>query len=1113
MDKPSPSSWVTASCKWTFGVLFGFFGLLATEEARPNPKGGQVVAGSATITESGKRLDVNQASQKAIIDWRTFNIQIDERTHFNQPTNGSTLNRVNATYGASKILGHLSATGKIFIINSAGIVFGPNSYVDVAGIVATTMDIRNQDFLDGNYVFVQDPNHPDSSITNMGTIKVKDKGLAILVAPGVENAGIISAKLGYVVLGSGTQFTMDLHGDDLIHFAIGGEIKTAPRDANGNKMKDSIKNTGEIIADAGTVIVTARAASSVVENVINMQGHVQANTVHQVGGKIILGNGTGTVRIASKVKARGNESKQRGGKVTVLAKTVKIENEAEIDVSGQAGGGEILIGGNYQGKGEEPNAEFTFVEGDAILAANALDNGDGGRIIIWANERTEYFARLEGMGGPNGGDGGFAEVSGKDTMLYKGSADLSAPKGAGGTLLLDPSRVWIYNPDSPFGCGETTCYTYDHVFGNPGMTTVVSSDYLWLGTYFGPDSITIDKGHKKGGVRLEARYLIWLSGIKNIDMDSQDLILEAPNIHFKPFRPDYTDPGINVAQQLENYSGPITLNGGHINLTATTGINATQEVTINATKVTLGGIGDFNMNRRKLNINLGVAGSFTTSGSITNTDTGSLIEGSSGNDTFIINDNVSLDIGIKAVGGDDTITIGTNVSNSRPSIGGDGGTDTLIVGANIANTWTISGNNTGNLNDRFFFTDVESLTGGAGTDNFVLTGAFEVDGTIDGGAGDNTLLAGDNATNTWTINADDGGSVNTQAFSNIENLTGGTDNDTFTFNTGGSITGSIDGGVGGTNTLDYQIGTATGAISVNLTDQTATYVNSISNINKLVGSTASTTDALTGANGTNKWNITGGDSGDINGTGNFVYSSIEYLSGSAGNDTFSFQGGLVSGTINGGPSGTNTLDYSNTAIAITVNLQDSSAPQVFRDKANGFTNINNLVGSSSVSDTLIGNNQVNQWNIVGTNGGNINGSFTFSSIENLTGGSANDTFSDLSRGRYTGGIALTGTMNGGGGFNTYIGMISNVHSFRNIQLFISPEVSILLQDILGIRQNAEQTSAFFDIMNHQLRVWDLLTYISFDPLAEGDETRGLLPVNVIIVPPGQIPLNIGTSAP
>jgi hypothetical protein len=232
----------------------------------------------------------------------------------------------------------------------------------------------------------------------------------------------------------------------------------------------------------------------------------------------------------------------------------------------------------------------------------------------------------------------------------------------------------------------------------------------------------------------------------------------------------------------------------------------------------------------------------------------------------------------------------------------------------------------------------------------------------------------------------------------VANLTGGTGNDNFRF-AGGSISGNLDG-QGGTNTLDYS--QLTSNVTINLATQKATSISGTwANINAAIGGSGSNT--LTGTNGSNTWTLTSTNAGSVNG---FAYSSFQNLTGGTGNDTFRFVGGNVSGKIDGGAAGTNTLDYFASGSAATVNLQTKTATSI----GTTWANINAAIGTGT-TDTLVGANATNTWNLTSTNAGNVNGTFAFTGFVNLTGGSGNDTctFSD--------GAGVTGVLDGQGGTN------------------------------------------------------------------------------------------------
>ena len=118
-----------------------------------NPVLNNISSGQVSIQQMPNSTVVNQSSQNAIINWQSFNIGAQESTRFQQPQGGIALNRINPSQGVSQIFGRLTATGQIILVNPAGIYFGPTSYVNVGGLIATTANISDQDFLNGYYHF------------------------------------------------------------------------------------------------------------------------------------------------------------------------------------------------------------------------------------------------------------------------------------------------------------------------------------------------------------------------------------------------------------------------------------------------------------------------------------------------------------------------------------------------------------------------------------------------------------------------------------------------------------------------------------------------------------------------------------------------------------------------------------------------------------------------------------------------------------------------------------------------------------------------------------------------------------------------------------------------
>src|SRR5215468_5261424 len=406
---------------------------LGAAPAAGGPAGGTVVGGTATIQgQGGPAVIVNQSSTSAIINWNTFNIGVNESVRFNQPSTSSVvLNRVTGGLGPSEILGTLTANGRVFVINRDGILFGPSAVVNTAGFLATTHDIRNRDFMAGRYNF-NIPGRPDASIVNQGRITATSGGFAALVAPGVRNSGTITATLGTVALASsGTGFTLDLYGDKLITLAVNDQVASKVIDvATGRPLKSLVTNDGKIRANGGRVELTAAAARTVVDSVINTSGVIKANSIGHRNGMIVLSAATGgskpagaptqTIKISGVLSAAGRHKGTKGGTIVVSGEDIKLA-AAKVDASGRRGGGKVLIGGDWGGGNPDtslvtnqsaklegfaiPNATTVSVDAATTINASATRRGDGGKVILWSNSQTTFAGTILARGGKQGGDG------------------------------------------------------------------------------------------------------------------------------------------------------------------------------------------------------------------------------------------------------------------------------------------------------------------------------------------------------------------------------------------------------------------------------------------------------------------------------------------------------------------------------------------------------------------------------------------------------------------------------------------------------------------------------------------------------------------------------------
>ncbi|MGH8581289.1 MAG: filamentous hemagglutinin N-terminal domain-containing protein [Gammaproteobacteria bacterium] len=415
-----------------------------TASAYAAPQGGQVVAGAARIVQSRPhRLDVVQQTGRAAINWQSFSIGARERVNFRQPSKHSaTLNRVTGQ-DISSIQGRLTANGRVFLVNPNGILLGKGAKVDVGGLVASTANIGDEDFMAGRYRFTE-PGRPGSRVVNNGEINAAEGGLVAFVAPGVENSGAITARLGRVALASGDAFTLDLYGDQLVDVQVDASTLEGLTDSEGRPIDTLVKQRGTIQADGGEVLLTAARAQAAIDNVINMSGIIRTRSVGREKGEIVLyGGAEGKVQVSGVLDASGRNAMESGGTVKVLGDQVALRAGARVDVSGDRGGGKVLLGGAYQGKGTVPRSSRTVVERRARVKADALRRGDGGKVIVWSDGATNYHGHISAKGGAVAGDGGLIEVSGKKDLTFRGDVDLRAAQGAGGTLLLDPENIVV----------------------------------------------------------------------------------------------------------------------------------------------------------------------------------------------------------------------------------------------------------------------------------------------------------------------------------------------------------------------------------------------------------------------------------------------------------------------------------------------------------------------------------------------------------------------------------------------------------------------------------------------------------------------------------------------
>ncbi|OAI47817.1 hypothetical protein AYO45_05570 [Gammaproteobacteria bacterium SCGC AG-212-F23] len=674
---------------WRNKVMFFALFLLASS-AFANPVLTGVTAGDAQVTQSGNTTTIQQNSQRAILEWNSFNIGANEHTHFQQPNGGAALNRIDPHQGVSQIFGQLSATGQIILVNQAGIYFGPTARVDVGSIIASTSDISNANFLAGKYVFDQ-PSQYRGSIINEGTIRAANYGLVALIGTGVDNRGLIEAKMGNVVLASGSKFTIDMAGDGLVNFTVDEEATQSGLDQNGQPLKHGVNNLGRIIANGGHVIIAAKVAQGVLDNVINMQGVVEAHSVSQRQGTIILDAHEGNIQVAGKLDVGSHHAGVQGGMIKVLGKNILIKSSAFLNASGDAGGGTILIGGNYQGLGPEINALTTTVEKGAVIKADALTYGNGGKVIIWSNDFTQAYGNISAHGGLQGGDGGLIETSGHFLSVQDIKVDTSAPYGKTGLWLLDPADVTIKNN----GGVDSQMTLSNGVYApnnNFETTTIDVSNLVAALNSSNIQVITTNTGgNPNNGAITVANAVLWGS--------SNTLTLTAVT-------------NININADISSSGG-----GGLV-------LSAPRTVSIASTLGANGALGSLTVTGATTitGSSIRTSGNQTYNSAVTVGAATTLTAGS--NATISFANGISGSSALSLTGANQYSFAGNIASAANISVTGGGSSNTLTINSgNSSQNWAINGANSGLLSgvgSSFTFSNIQNLSSTASISNFTF---------------------------------------------------------------------------------------------------------------------------------------------------------------------------------------------------------------------------------------------------------------------------------------------------------------------------------------------------------------------------------------------------------
>ena len=297
---------------------------LSSSVSRATPTGGKITSGSGVISQSEATTTVTQLSENISLDWQSFNISPHETVNFQQPSSMSiALNRILDTNG-TQILGQLNANGQLYLINPNGILFGQGSQVDVSGLIASALDINNANLRGSSQSF---SGNSTGAVINEGNLIAGGRGYVALIGNTVKNQGTIQASEGTVVLGAGDAVTLTFQDSSLLQMVV-----------DKSAINSLALNGGLIRANGGQVYMSAGAKNSLLTSMVNNTGVIEAQTIENRNGSIILLSGmtAGTTSISGTLDASApNEG--NGGFIETSAAQVKISDTVNVTTLATSG--------------------------------------------------------------------------------------------------------------------------------------------------------------------------------------------------------------------------------------------------------------------------------------------------------------------------------------------------------------------------------------------------------------------------------------------------------------------------------------------------------------------------------------------------------------------------------------------------------------------------------------------------------------------------------------------------------------------------------------------------------------------------------------------------------
>lgn len=686
----------------------------------------------------------------------SFNVESGQTASFITPADlENVISHISG--GQSNIDGLLQVLGSdanLYLINPSGILFGPNTQLNLPGnfTAATATDIGfGEQWLDLLNLTEQPVNYGTlvgsptafnfataSPIVNLGNLSVSSERSLALFGGNVISTGKLSAPEGNITITAVSQGNL---------LRLGQPNTILSLEVSPNAQSD-------LTSTSLSELLTGSGLPEIDKLQVNADGTVSLLST-------VLPSGTGNAIVSGQASTQSN----RGGEINIFGTQQVALLDANLSASGRDGGGTLRLGGDYQGSATAPTAQHTYIDARSILAADALEQGNGGQVYIWSETSTQFYGHISTQGGARAGDGGFIELSSKLGLTYEGSLSQEAPQGNPGTVLFDPRNIIIRDgagtgtndAELPTILGSTPPTTGDFIVYENTLENLTSDIVLQALLSIIIEDLADDALTLMPGVNIRFDADANVNGTGTFRMNIGDTI-QAPNGGIRITRGAVADtmPAVFEIGTLDTTDGGT--GGGNIILE---NLDQTGELDIQGL---IAGTGDITLVGSTIDLN---GGPNTVSGNLL-----TMRPPRANADIFLGNGPTTLGqlrlstTDIAALSNTiNQISIGRSDSTAEISIGADiadatgngfrspttlrGNTTTpassTLIGANTDTTWTITGQNRGILSGfaQINFENVANLETGTGNDIIVFSNAAAEIATSILDAGGDLTFTGD----------------------------------------------------------------------------------------------------------------------------------------------------------------------------------------------------------------------------------------------------------------------------------------------------------------------------------------------------------------------------------